>query len=57
MKSPGMELLGKCYEFLLQLILDRRARRHFDGVADTIAEQIYQGYWFDAATQAPIGFY
>ena len=51
-ESPGMELLGKCYEYLLQLILDRRARRHFDGVAPTIAEQIYQGYWFDAATQA-----
>ena len=51
-ESPGMELLGKCYEYLLQLILDRRSRRHFDGVATTIAEQIYQGYWFDAATQA-----
>ena len=51
-ESPGMELLGKCYEYLLQLILDRRARRHFDSVAATIAEQIYQGYWFDAATQA-----
>ncbi len=51
-ESPGMELLGTCYEYLLQLILDRRARRHFDSVASTIAEQIYQGYWFDAATQA-----
>ena len=51
-ESPGMELLGKCYEFLIQLILDRRARRHFDNVAATIAEQVYQGYWFDAATQA-----
>ena len=53
-ESPGMELLGKCYEYLLQLILDRRARRHFDSVAATIAEQIYQGYWFDAATQAQL---
>ena len=51
-ESPGMELLGRCYEFLLQLILDRRARRHFDGVASTIAGQIYEGYWFDPATQA-----
>ena len=54
-ESPGMELLGRCYEFLLQLILDRRARRHYDGVADTISEQIYQGYWFDAATQSMLG--
>ena len=51
-ESPGMELLGHCYEYLLQLILDRRARRHFDSVAAAIAEQVYQGYWFDAATQA-----
>ena len=51
-ESPGMELLGRCYAFLLQLIIDRRARRHFDAISTTIAEQVYQGYWFDAATQA-----
>ncbi len=51
-ESPGMELLGKCYEYLLQLILDRRARRLYDGIASAVAEQIYQGYWFDAATQS-----
>ena len=51
-ESPGMELLGTCYEFLLQLIIDRRARRHFDAISTAIAEQVYQGYWFDAATQA-----
>ncbi len=51
-ESPGMELLGKCYEFLLQLTIDRRARKHFDEISKTIAEQVYQGYWFDAATQA-----
>ena len=51
-ESPGMELLGQCYEFLLQLILDRRARRVFDRVSVDVAEQIYQGYWFDPATQS-----
>ena len=51
-ESPGMELLGQCYEFLLQLILDRRARRVFDQVSVVVAEQIYQGYWFDTATQS-----
>ena len=50
-ESPGMELLGKCYEYLLQLILDRRERQHFDSVADKIAEQIYEGYWFDITSQ------
>ena len=51
-ESPGMELLGRCYEFLLQLILDRRARRVFEQASVVVAEQIYQGYWFDTATQS-----
>jgi argininosuccinate synthase len=51
-ESPGMSLLGQCYEFLLQMILDRRARRVFDHASSAIAEQIYQGYWFDPGTQA-----
>ncbi|MCZ6680074.1 MAG: argininosuccinate synthase [Candidatus Poribacteria bacterium] len=51
-ESPGMELLGRCYEYLLQLILDRRARRVFEHVSGVVAEQIYQGYWFDPATQS-----
>ncbi|SVC53780.1 uncharacterized protein METZ01_LOCUS306634, partial [marine metagenome] len=51
-ESPGMSVLGACYEFLLQLILDRRARRVFNHTSDVIAEQIYQGYWFDPATRA-----
>ena len=51
-ESPGMELLGRCYEFLLQLILDRRARRVFEHASVVVAEQIYQGYWFDTATQS-----
>ena len=51
-EAPGLELLGVCYEYLLQLILDRRARRIFDPISNYIAEQIYQGYWFDTATQA-----
>ena len=51
-ESPGLELIGRCYEFLLQLILDRRARRVFEQVSAVVAEQIYQGYWFDPATQS-----
>ncbi|HEY9667737.1 MAG TPA: argininosuccinate synthase [Coleofasciculaceae cyanobacterium] len=49
-ESPGVELLGTCYAFLLQLILDRRAREFFDQLSLLIAKQIYQGYWFDLAT-------
>lgn len=51
-EAPGMELLGQCYEFLLQLVLDRRARRVYTPLSSYIAEQVYQGYWFDTATQA-----
>ena len=53
-ESPGMELLGQCYEYLLQLILDRRSRRVFNQLSDLIAEQIYEGYWFDPATQSQL---
>ncbi|NKB72830.1 MAG: argininosuccinate synthase [Candidatus Latescibacteria bacterium] len=51
-EAPGMELLGQCYELLLQLVLDRRARRLYQPISDYISEQVYQGYWFDTATQA-----
>ena len=51
-EAPALELLGQCYEYLLQLVLDRRARKIFAPVSSFIAEQIYQGYWFDTATQA-----
>lgn len=51
-ESPGMSLLGRCYEFVLQLILDRRALNVFKGLSAEISQQIYQGYWFDPATAA-----
>ena len=51
-ESPGMELLGKSYEFMIQLMLDRRARKAFNAASAIISEQIYQGYWFDPTTVA-----
>ena len=50
-ESPGLCLLGDCYEFLLQQVLDRRARRFYDSLSVSLAEQIYQGYYFDLASQ------
>jgi len=50
-EAPGMELLGTCYGFLLQLILDRRARELFDQLSLAAAKQIYQGYWNDVASR------
>ncbi|WP_416670658.1 argininosuccinate synthase [Egbenema bharatensis] len=49
-ESPGVEILGTCYAYLLQLILDRRAREFYDQLSLLIAKQIYQGYWYDLAT-------
>ena len=51
-ETPGMQVLGKAYEYLLQLLLDRRARRLFDVLSGYLAEQIYQGYWFDPGSAA-----
>ena len=53
-EAPGMELLGRTYEFLLQFILDRRARVFYSHVSSVIGEQIYQGYWLDLATTSAL---
>jgi len=53
-ESPGMELLGNCYEFLLQFILDRRARELFDYLSTILSAQIYEGYWLDLATSSAL---
>ncbi len=50
-EQPGIELLGCCYNMLLQLILDRRAKELFDALSQSFAKQVYQGYYFDLATQ------
>src|SRR5207302_1728076 len=50
-EAPGMELLGTCYAYLLQLIIDRRARELFDGLSAYLARQIYQGYGYDLGSQ------
>jgi argininosuccinate synthase len=49
-EAPGMELIGSAYAYLLQLVLDRRARELFDQLSLFVAKQIYQGYGFDLAT-------
>ena len=53
-ESPGMDLLGRSYEFLLQFVLDRRARELFEHLSGVISVQIYQGYWLDLATQSAL---
>jgi argininosuccinate synthase len=50
-EAPGMELLGTAYGFLLQLVLDRRAREMFDALSAVLTKQLYQGYWNDVASR------
>lgn len=49
-EQPGIELLGTCYAFLLQLVMDRRAKELFDGLSIVAARQVYQGYHDDLAS-------
>lgn len=53
-EAPGMELLGRAYEFLLQFVLDRRSRELFDQLSRGISAQIYEGYWLDLASSAAV---
>lgn len=50
-EQPGIELLGTCYGYLLQLILDRRAKELFDSFSALFAKQVYQAYYNDLASQ------
>jgi argininosuccinate synthase len=53
-ESPGMELLGQVYEFILQFILDRRSREYFTDLSNLVSKQIYQGYWLDLTTASTL---
>ena len=53
-EAPGMEMLGRSYEYLLQFILDRRARLFYEHVSSVISQQVYQGYWLDLATTSAL---
>jgi argininosuccinate synthase len=43
-EAPGMELLGKCFEYLLQYILDRDTRELYDSLSLYVGKQVYNGY-------------
>lgn len=53
-EAPAMELLGSTYEYLLQFILDRRARELYNTISAAVSTQIYQGYWLDLATTSAL---
>ncbi|MCH2172553.1 argininosuccinate synthase [Myxococcota bacterium] len=51
-ESPGMELLSQGLQHILQATLDRRSRSLYASMGSFIAEQIYDGRYFDLATRA-----
>ena len=51
-ESPGMELLGQCLTSVYQATMDRRALALFEQLSKLIADQIYDGRYFDPATTA-----
>jgi len=51
-EAPGMELLATCLRFVYQATLDRRSGVLFGQLSKLIADQIYDGRWFDPSTQA-----
>ncbi|MFA7174253.1 MAG: argininosuccinate synthase [Kiritimatiellia bacterium] len=51
-EAPGMELLATCLRYVYQATLDRRSGLLFGQLSKLIADQIYDGRYFDPVTQA-----
>jgi argininosuccinate synthase len=51
-EAPGMELLGQCLLQVYLATMDRRCTSLFQGLSSLVAQQIYDGRYFDPATQA-----
>lgn len=51
-EAPGMEVLATALRCVYQSTMDRRAGLLFGQLSKLVADQIYDGRWFDPATQA-----
>ncbi len=51
-EAPGMELLGAGLRAIYQATLDRRSTALFADMSRLLADQIYDGRWFDPAARA-----
>merc|ERR1719473_1875912 len=49
-----MELLGKALVYVYQAVLDRRSTALFNQLSTHVADQIYDGRYFDPSTRAAI---
>lgn len=53
-EAPGMALLGAAIEYVYQAILDRRSTSLFQALSKHVADQIYDGRYFDPSTRAAV---
>jgi argininosuccinate synthase len=53
-EAPGMELLGKCLAYVYQAVHDRRSMAFFYQCSRHVADQIYDGRYFDPSTRTAI---
>jgi argininosuccinate synthase len=53
-EAPGMELLGFAIETVYQATLDRRAAELFRDLSSRVANQIYDGRYFEPTTRAAL---
>ena len=53
-EAPGMELIGRTLAMVYQATLERRAFGLFQSLSKLIADQIYDGRYFDPSTSAAL---
>ncbi|MBO6067248.1 MAG: argininosuccinate synthase [Kiritimatiellae bacterium] len=51
-EAPGMEVLSRGLDYIYEGLMDRRSALLFRHLSRLVADQIYDGRWFDPATQA-----
>jgi len=53
-EAPGMDLLAACLRSVYQAVLDRRATALFNQLSALVANQVYDGRYFDPVTRAAL---
>ena len=51
-EAPGMEVLSWGLKYIYEGVMDRRSTDLFQKLSKFVSDQIYDGRWFDPATQA-----
>jgi argininosuccinate synthase len=51
-EAPGMEVLSWGLKYIYEGVMDRKSTQLFNQLSKFVADQIYDGKWFDPATRA-----